>query len=70
MGIGSIGSSAVSSPASGLTERLADRLAGRRTAEAAPEVKTTIADHVAALDEQEPIRSATTTQGTMVDTYL
>ena len=31
---------------------------------------TTIADHVAAADEQEPIRSASTTLGTLVDTYL
>ena len=31
---------------------------------------TSIADHVAAADTQEPIRSASTTQGTLVDTYL
>jgi hypothetical protein len=30
----------------------------------------TIADHVAAVDDHEPIRSASTTRGTLVDTYL
>jgi hypothetical protein len=30
----------------------------------------TVADHVSAVDEQEPIRSVQSTQGTLVDTYL
>jgi|tagenome__1003787_1003787.scaffolds.fasta_scaffold20488291_2 hypothetical protein len=30
----------------------------------------TVADHVAAADDQEPIRSASDTRGTLVDTYL
>ena len=34
------------------------------------EATASIADHVAALDEQEPIRSTSTTRGTLVDTYL
>jgi len=34
------------------------------------EETTTVADHVAAADEQEPIRSVNATQGTLVDTYL
>ena len=40
---------------------------------AAAEKKTeqkTVADHVAALDDQEPIRSGSSTRGTLVDTYL
>jgi hypothetical protein len=40
-----------------------------RSAETA-EAAASIADHVAALDEQEPIRSTSTTRGTLVDTYL
>jgi hypothetical protein len=35
-----------------------------------PQGTSTIADHVAAADEHEPIRSVSTTQGTLVDTYL
>jgi hypothetical protein len=30
----------------------------------------TVADHVAASDDSEPIRSVSATQGTLVDTYL
>jgi hypothetical protein len=44
----------------------------RKTADAAhnADSSATIADHVAALDEQQPIRSVSTTLGTVVDTYL
>jgi hypothetical protein len=61
--IGSIGS--------GLASAAADYMRGGETAadRVAP-ADATVADHVAALDEQEPIRSAHTTQGTLVDTYL
>jgi hypothetical protein len=56
--IGSIGSGSVA--------------AGRkRGAEpAAPAPAKTVAERVAASDEQEPIRSAQSTQGTLLDTYL
>jgi hypothetical protein len=39
-------------------------------AEKADKTDKSIAEHVAASDEQDPIRSASTTQGTLVDTYL
>jgi hypothetical protein len=42
----------------------------KATAAQAAEEKSTIADHVAAADEQEPIRSGSSAQGTLVDTYL
>jgi hypothetical protein len=43
----------------------------RRGSEAkAAEAPRTIADHVAEADAQEPIRNASETQGTLVDTYL
>jgi hypothetical protein len=42
----------------------------RKKAEAPEAAAPTVADHVAALDEQEPIRSVSATRGTMVDTYL
>jgi hypothetical protein len=35
-----------------------------------PAADKTVADHVADSDEQEPIRSVHSTQGTLVDTYL
>jgi hypothetical protein len=56
--IGSIGSGSVA----------ADRKRGAEPAAAA--AAKTVAEHVAASDEQEPIRSAHGTQGTLVDTYL
>jgi hypothetical protein len=52
----------------GTDTRSADRKAAR-SAEAT-EATATIADHVAAVDEQDPIRSTSTTRGTLVDTYL
>jgi hypothetical protein len=67
MAIGPIGSSGVSTGLAGL----ADRFAGKSVPSATEAArKATIADHVAALDEQEPIRSASTTLGTLLDTYL
>jgi hypothetical protein len=42
----------------------------RKRAESPETAAPTVADHVAALDEQEPIRSVSATRGTMVDTYL
>jgi hypothetical protein len=57
--ISSIGSSTVSAAAD-----------ARRGDAGAAAAERTIADHVAAADEQEPIRSASSTQGTLVDTYL
>ncbi|MFI5495590.1 hypothetical protein [Actinoplanes sp. NPDC051859] len=64
MSVGSLSSSTISSA------YLASADAG--AAKKAPEagVEPTIADHVAAQDEQQPIRSVNTTQGTLVDTYL
>jgi hypothetical protein len=61
MSIGSLSSSTVptATPAS------ADTAAKAREPQS-----PTVADHVAAADEQEPIRSVSTTQGTLVDTYL
>ena len=64
MSIGSLSSSTMSAamPASADT---AGQAAKAREAET-----PTIADHVAAADAQEPIRSVSTTLGTLVDTYL
>jgi hypothetical protein len=56
--IGSIGSGNVATA----TDR-------RQGSESVTPAKT-VADHVAATDTQEPIRSVHTTQGTLVDTYL
>jgi hypothetical protein len=70
MAIGSISSSTVATTAD--AKRGAGRSAEARARETAtPEtVAKTIADHVAAVDDQEPIRSVSTTRGTLVDTYL
>jgi hypothetical protein len=62
MSLGSINSSTVS------TATYDSKLAEQRAEQAAE--KRSIADHVAAADDHEPIRSASTTQGTLVDTYL
>jgi hypothetical protein len=59
--IGSIGSSSVS------TSLDKNAVALPKKAEKADK---SVADHVAELDEQEPIRSAHATLGTMIDTYL
>jgi hypothetical protein len=43
----------------------------KRSTEKAEKAEKSIAEHVAAAsDDQEPIRSANSTQGTLVDTYL
>ena len=60
MAIGSIGSSTVSTTVD------SKRGGGRP----APVAAKTIADHVAALDDQQPIRSVSATRGTLIDTFL
>jgi len=65
MSIGSLSSTTV--PASAFAS--ADASAQAAKAVQARETST-IADHVAAADEHEPIRSVSTNQGTLVDTYL
>jgi hypothetical protein len=70
MAIGSIGSSTVSTTVDtkrGGGKSAEARTKGTGTAETGTR---TIADHVAALDDQEPIRSVSATRGTLVDTYL
>ena len=59
MAIGSIRSSAVSTSVD-----------PKRGAPRPPVAERSIADHVAAVDDQEPIRSVSGTRGTLVDTYL
>jgi hypothetical protein len=46
------------------------RAAGESKTEGAAAEQPTIADHVAAADEHEPVRSFSSTRGTLVDTYL
>jgi hypothetical protein len=58
--IGSIGSGSVATA----TDR---KRGGESTA---PAADRTVADHVAGIDEQEPIRSVHPTRGTLVDTFL
>ncbi len=61
--IGSVGSGGVSlipDPKTRTADQNAKAVAAGRT----------VADHVAEADTKEPIRSASTTQGTLVDTYL
>jgi len=71
MTIGPIGPSRVSIGLAGLADRFADKRTPSAT-EVAPAAaeKATTADHVAAVDEQGPIRSASATLGTLLDTYL
>ena len=64
MSIGSLSPSTVSTA----TPASADTAA--QTAKARETETPTIADHVKAADEREPVRSASTTLGTLVDTYL
>ena len=71
MTIGSIGPSRVSTGLTGLADKFADtRTPSATEVGRAAAAKATIADHVAAVDEQGPIRSASTTLGTLLDTYL
>lgn len=66
MSLGSISASTVSSATLDTA-----RLGGGRKAESGTNAgAATIADHVAAADAQEPIRSLSTTRGTLLDTYL
>ena len=64
MSVGSLSSSTVS------TATLASADSSAQAAKAREAAGPTIADHVAADEAQEPIRSASTTLGTLVDTYL
>ena len=64
MSIGSIISSTVASAFNSTSTP------GESRTDNAPADSPTIADHVAAADEQESVRSASTTLGTLVDTYL
>jgi hypothetical protein len=64
MSIGSI----ISSTVAGAFDSM--RAPGESRTDNAAADSPTIADHVAAVDEQESIRSASTTLGTLVDTYL
>jgi hypothetical protein len=74
MAISSIG--AKTAYTTGAATRAVDRRAAdsaaadSAAAKAAGAGSASVADHVAAQDEQEPIRSVSTTQGTLVDTYL
>ena len=64
MSVGSIGTSSLATAAYD-----AARLAGDQKADEAAGTPS-IADHVAAADDAEPIRSVSATLGTLVDTYL
>lgn len=64
MSIGSLSSSTVSTATLASADTAAQ--AGKARETEAP----TIADHVAADGDREPVRSASTTLGTLVDTYL
>ena len=65
MSLGSINSSTLSAAAYDTT-----KLASDRTAAKADAAEKSIADHVAADSAQEPVPHVSTTQGTLVDTYL
>ncbi|RSM55624.1 hypothetical protein DMB66_35520 [Actinoplanes sp. ATCC 53533] len=65
MSIGSLSSSTVSTATLASADTAAQAAKAREAAEA-----PTIADHVAADGDREPVRSASTTLGTLVDTYL
>ena len=66
MSIGSISSASMAAAAYDVAKPAGEPAHRAAPATAAPSV----ADHVAAADDSEPIRSAVTTQGTMVDVYL
>jgi hypothetical protein len=66
MSLGSISSSTVSATLEAARQDAARLLGGKK----AEVTASTIADHVAAADDREPIRSLSTTQGTLLDTYL
>ena len=64
MAIGSISSSTVAAAFDGA------RIAAETADGAATADPPTIADHVASADEHEPVRSFSSSLGTLVDTYL
>ncbi|BCJ56467.1 hypothetical protein Asp14428_79420 [Actinoplanes sp. NBRC 14428] len=64
MSVGSLSASTISSAYLGA----ADASAAKKAPEGGE--APTVADHVAAQDEHEPIRSVNATMGTLVDTYL
>ncbi|MEU4216519.1 hypothetical protein [Actinoplanes sp. NPDC026623] len=64
MSIGSLSSSTVS------TATLASADAAANAAKTREPAALTIADHVAAAADQEPVSVASATLGTLVDTYL
>ena len=64
MSVGSISSSSVAAYYG------APQPAAEQATEAAAGSGPTVADHVAAADDADPIRSVFATQGTLVDTYL
>jgi hypothetical protein len=70
MPVGSLSSTMISNAYLGSTDTTTTGAAAAKAQTAAAKPDVTVADHVAAADEQAPIRSAGTTQGTLVDTYL
>ena len=68
MSIGSLSSTTVPTPAFAPADASAQ--SAKSSGTSGTSGTSTIADHVAAADEHEPIRSGSTTQGTLVDTYL
>jgi len=65
MSIGSISSSTVAAASDGVRTAAETRADGAAAAD-----RPTIADHVASADEHEPVRSFSSSLGTLVDTYL
>jgi hypothetical protein len=63
MSVGSVSSGSVA------TAYAAAQPPAEQPAGAGPQART-VADHVAAADDGAPIRSLSTTRGTLVDTYL
>jgi hypothetical protein len=70
MSLGSISSSTVSAAIDAARLMAGKNAEGAKTEGAKSADGATIADHVAAADEHAPIRSLSTTQGTLLDTYL
>jgi hypothetical protein len=66
MSIGSISSASMAAAAYDIAKPAGEPAHRAASAASAPSV----ADHVAAAGDGEPIRSAVTTQGTLVDVYL
>jgi len=68
MSVGSISSAAVAAAAYGAAKPAGEPDTAPAAAPATG--SATVADHVAAADDSEPIRSLSTTVGTLVDVYL